>query len=152
MTRQNTRTIRIHNLHLVIRDCRDKALVPAHSKMYSPASLVTVLNCRVRHHHCGVSFASFVTGAGNRSGRIGISRARHSTCFVYQDQGTRPFIPHFRAQRSSVLLFVARRQAGMKSSLKGVNGGPMKCIHLARRVPHASARKAFSGLDWRKAE
>jgi len=53
-------------------------------------------------------------------GRIGSSRARHSTCFVCQDQGTRPFIPHFRAQRSSVLLFVARRQAGMKSSLKGL--------------------------------
>jgi hypothetical protein len=61
-----------------------------------------------------------VTGAGNRGGRIGSSRARHSTCFVCQDQGTRPFIPHFRAQRSSVLLFVARRQAGMKSSLKGL--------------------------------
>src|ERR1700746_1090432 len=29
-------------------------------QMYSLASSVTVLNYRVRHHHCGVSFASFV--------------------------------------------------------------------------------------------
>ena len=64
MTRQNTRTIRIHNLHLVIRNFRDRALVPACSKMYIPASSVTVLNYRVRHHHCGVSFASFVNGVG----------------------------------------------------------------------------------------
>ena len=33
-------------------------------QMYSLASSVTVLNYRVRHHHCGVSFASFVNGVG----------------------------------------------------------------------------------------
>jgi len=64
MTRRNTRTIRIHNSHLVIRNFRDGALVPARSKMYIPASSVTVLNYGVRYHHCGVSFASFVTGVG----------------------------------------------------------------------------------------
>jgi len=91
-----------------------------------------------------------VTGAGNRGGRIGSSRARHSTCFVYQDQGTRPFIPHFRAQRSSLLLVASDKQEWNQAWR--VNGGPIKCIHLAHRLPHASARKAFSGLDWRKAE
>jgi hypothetical protein len=43
----------MHNLHLVIRDFGDKALVPAHSKMYSLAGSVTVLNRRARHLHVG---------------------------------------------------------------------------------------------------
>jgi len=72
MTRHNTRTIRIHNLHLVIRNFCDKALGPARSEMYGPASSVTVLNYRVRHHHGGVSFASFVTGAENRGAALGV--------------------------------------------------------------------------------
>jgi hypothetical protein len=41
---QSTRTLRIHNLYLVIRNFSGKMLVPAESKMYSPASSVTVPN------------------------------------------------------------------------------------------------------------
>jgi hypothetical protein len=38
MTRQNTRTIVVYNLHSVIRNFRDKALVPVHRKAHNPAS------------------------------------------------------------------------------------------------------------------
>src|ERR1700722_15791101 len=71
MTRQNTRTIVSHSLHSVIRNFREKALVPAHGKIYSPAISITVLHHRVRHRHCRVSFVSFVTGAGNRGAALG---------------------------------------------------------------------------------
>ena len=56
--------------------------------------------------------------------------------------------------RTTVIRPAVRCQATSRNEIKleGVNGGPIKCIHLAHRVPHASARKAFSGLDWRKAE
>jgi hypothetical protein len=65
MTRQNTKTIGIHNLHLVIRDF--------------PSS-VTVLNYRVRHHYRGVSFASFVARAGNRGADLGLPASAIGTC------------------------------------------------------------------------
>ena len=41
-THQSTRTLRIHTLYLVIRNCSGKTLVPADSKMYSPAISVMV--------------------------------------------------------------------------------------------------------------
>lgn len=43
-THQSTRTLRIHTLYLVIRNFSGKTLVPADSKIYSPASSVTVPN------------------------------------------------------------------------------------------------------------
>ena len=43
-THQSARTVRIHTLYLVIRNFSGKMLVPAESKMYSPASSVTAPN------------------------------------------------------------------------------------------------------------
>jgi len=43
-THQSTRTLRIQTLYLVIRNCSGKTLVPAESKMYSPANSVTAPN------------------------------------------------------------------------------------------------------------
>jgi len=43
-THQSTRTLRIHSLYLVIRNFSGKTLVPADSKMYSPAISVMVPN------------------------------------------------------------------------------------------------------------
>ena len=83
----------------MIRKFRGKALMLADSKMYSPASSVNSSDRRVSHRHCGVSVP--ILGCRRWKPRRGIerARARHSTCFVYQDQGTHPFIPDSRAQR-----------------------------------------------------
>lgn len=152
MTRQNTRTIRVHNLHLVIRNFRGKALVPAHSKMYGPASSVTVLNYRVRNHNSRVSFASFVTGAGSCGAALGVpASAIQRASFMRTKALAHLFHTPAQNGHSSPCSLPGGKER-MASGLEWLNGSSINVFIWRTENRTVGHSKASGGLDWRRAE
>lgn len=139
-------------LAFVIRNFRDKALVPARSKTYDRASSVTVLKYRAHHHHCGISSASFVTGAGNRDSALRVPASAIQRASFISTKVLAHLFHSSARERSFVPLFVARRQRRMKSSLKRLKGGSIN-VFISRTENRTLRRSKASGrLDWRREE
>ena len=108
-------------------------------------------NRRMRHDHCGVSLV--LRNRGWRYPELGTAAAGLAVSAlpfnVLRLSEPRHSPIYSTVPLTTVIRPAVRCQATSRNEIKleGVNGGPIKCIHLAHRVPHASARKAFSALD-----